>query len=173
MKVFLIHYVSLAAFITATFLILNYLIKDQNFDSMIKRYSWWALASILVFVASSELLLHVLYFPPLGEAGLPDISTLPQYYNKIREQVLKTGFPVLWGILAFAFLFIGMRKPEKDLRIISLFLLAITLVKLFTYDIKHVSELGKIIAFVLLGIVLLVMAFMYQKIKAIILDDEK
>ncbi|HRH12206.1 MAG TPA: hypothetical protein PLU73_11860, partial [Bacteroidia bacterium] len=49
----------------------------------------------------------------------------------------------------------------------------VTLIKLFFYDIKDVSEAGKIVAFILLGLMLLVMSFMYQKIKAILMDDSQ
>ena len=54
----------------------------------------------------------------------------------------------------------------------SLALLAITLVKLFTYDISNASEAGKIIAFIILGLVLLIISFMYQKIKALLIDEK-
>ena len=53
----------------------------------------------------------------------------------------------------------------------ALLLLAILLLKLFTYDINDVPKVGKIIAFLILGVVLLIMSFMYQKIKTIILDN--
>ena len=44
---------------------------------------------------------------------------------------------------------------------------------LFIYDIKNVSETGKIIAFILLGVLILVISFVYQKIKVLVIDDEK
>jgi len=50
-------------------------------------------------------------------------------------------------------------------------LLGITIVKLFLYDIKNVSETGKIIAFILLGVLVLVISFVYQKIKKLVVDE--
>jgi uncharacterized membrane protein len=79
----------------------------------------------------------------------------------------------MWSLLAFMFLFIGMKNYNKTFRLVSLILIAITLLKLFTYDIKDASEAGKIIAFIILGVVLLIISFMYQKIKALLLDDAK
>jgi uncharacterized membrane protein len=93
--------------------------------------------------------------------------------STVETHTVKIGFPILWGILAFIFLFIGMKKSNKTFRIISLLLIAIILLKLFTYDIKDASEAGKIIAFIILGVVLLIISFMYQKIKALLLDDTK
>ena len=42
---------------------------------------------------------------------------------------------------------------------------------ILTYDIKDASEAGKIVAFIILGVVLLIISFMYQKIKALLIDD--
>jgi len=55
----------------------------------------------------------------------------------------------------------------------SLILLSITLLKLFIYDIRGISEGGKIAAFIGLGVLLLTVSFMYQKVKDLILNDEK
>jgi cbb3-type cytochrome oxidase subunit 3 len=39
------------------------------------------------------------------------------------------------------------------------------------YDIKNVSETGKIIAFILLGVLILVISFVYQKIRKLVVDE--
>jgi uncharacterized membrane protein len=90
----------------------------------------------------------------------------------VKESIIKTGFPILWSLIAFGFLFLGIKKSNKEMRIFSLILLTITLVKLFAYDISNVSQAGKIISFIVLGIVLLVISFMYQKIKKVLFEDE-
>jgi uncharacterized membrane protein len=100
------------------------------------------------------------------------IRKLEEYETALRH-VIKIGFPILWGLLAFVYLFIGLKKRVKMLRIIGLVLMAITLIKLFVYDIKQTSEAGKIIEFCILGVVLLVISFMYQKIKALLKDDKE
>ena len=64
-----------------------------------------------------------------------------------------------------------MKKQNKTLRVVALVLLGLTLLKLFTFDIKDASEAGKIVAFIILGVVLLIISFMYQKIKALLIDD--
>jgi uncharacterized membrane protein len=50
-------------------------------------------------------------------------------------------------------------------------LFTLVLIKLFVFDIRGVSEGGKIAAFISLGVLLLVVSFMYQKLKKIIIDD--
>jgi uncharacterized membrane protein len=69
-------------------------------------------------------------------------------------------------------MWLGMRHKFKPLRIISLALFGLCLLKLFLFDIRNVSEGGKIAAFILLGILLLVVSFMYQKLKKMIIDDK-
>jgi uncharacterized membrane protein len=49
--------------------------------------------------------------------------------------------------------------------------LGVTVLKLFLYDINNVSETGKIIAFILLGVLILIISFVYQKIKKLIVDE--
>lgn len=90
----------------------------------------------------------------------------------VLQQTQKFGYAVLWGVIAFVYMIIGMQKKDRITRIIALSILLITLLKLFILDIQGINEVGKIIAFILLGVLLLVMSFMYQKIKKIVFDDD-
>jgi uncharacterized membrane protein len=65
-----------------------------------------------------------------------------------------------------------MRYKFRPLRIFSLALFLITLLKLFLFDIRDIPIAGKIAAFFCLGVLLLVVSFMYQRLKKIIIDNE-
>jgi uncharacterized membrane protein len=149
----------------------------------------WPMAVLLVFIASSELLLHSLVITnvPITDAVLKASKEFNQYnvYNNLsglRAELaqqniehtsaitVKSGFPILWGLIAFVFLILGIKRQNKTLRIIALSLLGLTIVKLFVYDIRNVSETGKIIAFILLGVLILIISFVYQKIKVLVTD---
>jgi uncharacterized membrane protein len=69
-------------------------------------------------------------------------------------------------------MWLGMKKNFRPLRIISLSLFTVTLLKLFFYDIINIPPGGKIAAFILLGVLLLVISFMYQRLKKIIIDNK-
>ncbi|HEX2630647.1 MAG TPA: DUF2339 domain-containing protein [Chitinophagaceae bacterium] len=84
----------------------------------------------------------------------------------------KAGLTILWAVCSFALMWIGMKKGIKTARIISLTLFTITLVKLFAYDIRNIPPGGKIAAFILLGVLLLAVSFMYQRLKKIIMDND-
>jgi hypothetical protein len=85
----------------------------------------------------------------------------------------KVGFSVLWGVYALALVGRGIWRKRKVLRLLGIALFGITLVKLFVFDLGDISKLGKIIAFVGLGVLLLVISFLYQKFKDVILGEDE
>ncbi len=105
-------------------------------------------------------------------ADLDTIGLLITKNIDILQDTQKTGYTILWGVSSFILMILGMKLKKQTLRIFSLALFAITLIKLFVYDISNISEGGKIIAFILLGVLLLVISFMYQKVKKLVADDE-
>ena len=60
---------------------------------------------------------------------------------------------------------LGIWKGKKHLRIGAIALFTITLVKLFFYDISLLGTIAKTIVFVVLGILLLIISFLYNKYK--------
>lgn len=123
-------------------------------------YSWFYV-SFFVFLASVELDNIVL----LAVGSVDNM-------DHVISQNHKIGFPILWGITSFLLIAIGLKWKLRHLRIISLALFAVTLVKLFAVDIRGISEGGKIAAFISLGILLLTVSFMYQRLKKILLADD-
>ncbi len=93
--------------------------------------------------------------------------------DRIQEVYIKTGLPIVWGLGSFCFMWLGMKHTFRPLRIISLTLFLLTLLKLFIFDIRNIPATGKIAAFFSLGVLLLVVSFMYQRLKKIIIADEK
>ena len=91
----------------------------------------------------------------------------------LQRVYVKTGLPILWGLCSFVFMWLGMRHKFQSLRILSLVLFSLTLLKLFLFDIRNIPVAGKIAAFFCLGVLLLVVSFMYQRLKKIIIEDEE
>ncbi|MBK0403871.1 DUF2339 domain-containing protein [Adhaeribacter sp. BT258] len=174
---FWFHYLSLALLVVLLYFIYrNRFVLEEHWPKMTKVLVW-GLSLVIVFVASSELLYHVLYFnlPFANASGLKGDQFAADkfaYFYELQHQTYKVGFPILWGICAFTFMFIGLKKKNKQLRIVALSLFAITLLKLFLFDIRGISEGGKIAAFICLGVLLLIISFMYQNLKKLILADE-
>ena len=85
----------------------------------------------------------------------------------------KAGLTIVWAVASFLMIWLGMKYSYKPLRITALVLFGCTLIKLFLFDIQDIAPGGKIVAFILLGALLLVISFMYQRLKNIIIDDAK
>lgn len=83
----------------------------------------------------------------------------------------KLGLSILWGFYALILIGIGIWKRMKHLRVGAILLFAITLIKLFFYDISHLDTVAKTIVFVSLGVLLLIISFLYNKYKFLIADQ--
>ncbi|HMQ61169.1 MAG TPA: DUF2339 domain-containing protein [Flavilitoribacter sp.] len=86
-------------------------------------------------------------------------------------QSYKLGLSILWGIYSLLLIVLGIWRRKGYLRITAIALFGITLLKLFLYDIAHLSTIGKTIIFVSLGVLLLVISFLYNKYKNTIFDE--
>ncbi len=171
-----LHMLSLVLVIALWYLVYNTNKKQKVFSIFNYKLAIWCAAFILVAITSTEVILQGLHI--LGVSA-DDLQLSEQYgatyefISSAKNKIIKTGLPVLWGILAFILLLWGIKKRIKQLRIIALALLGLTIVKLFVYDISNVSETGKIIAFILLGVLILIISFVYQKIKVLVIDENK
>jgi hypothetical protein len=159
---FLFHYLTAAFVIGILFLIWRSYTKLYGNKSAMSIISLWFGVFVFLFVGSAE---------------LDHIAVLTQVdiNHSIKAMLLqsrKIGYPIFWGLTSFALMFLGMKNKNQMLRIISLSVFAITLIKLFAWDIRGINEGGKVIAFISLGILLLVISFMYQKLKRLILEDD-
>jgi len=127
-----------------------------------KLFTWLAGGLAVLFLSfEGQLLVNALFY------------SRENPFEELERVYVKTGLPILWGLCSFVFMWMGMRYKFKTLRIISLCLFALTLLKLFLFDIRNIPVAGKIAAFFSLGVLLLVVSFMYQRLKKIIIEDEE
>ena len=184
------HYIILACLIYYVTILANQILNKAHIDFLKSKIAVWILVFCGVYILSNELIVHQMFFvePQIildqiySDAIGSDLDRVTFSSNElyvqgklniIKVQVIKIGYPILWGILSFALLIFGIKKQWKQLRIIALSLLGLTIVKLFLYDINNVSETGKIIAFILLGVLILIISFVYQKIKKLVVDESQ
>ena len=126
-------------------------IKSDSFD--LNEAFDILLYSTLIWIASSELIAWM------------DITKSAQSY--------KLGLSILWGVYALFLIALGIWKKKKHLRIGAIVLFAVTLVKLFFYDISDLDTIAKTIVFVSLGILLLIISFLYNKYKHLIAAENE
>lgn len=162
MGLFLWHYcmpllAMVAAFMIVSFVNKNFRRTDVQFNIMA-----WGITTIIVFTLSAEVV--NIWITQTYEVGF-DIHGLATKPNKV-------ALPIIWSICSLLLMLLGMRHRIKTLRIISLALFSLTILKLFVYDISNVGQGGKIAAFIILGVILLIVSFMYQKIKGLFVDND-
>ncbi len=117
------------------------------------------------FKIGFDLLLHISILWILSSELIHwmDIAEFSQSY--------KLGLSILWGVYSLFLIAFGIWKNKKLLRIGAIAIFAITLIKLFFYDISHLDTIAKTIVFVSLGVLLLIISFLYNKYKHIISNE--
>lgn len=90
-----------------------------------------------------------------------------------NEVNFSTTFSLSLGIAAFILMCIGMRYHSKEIRIVSLAEFGIVIGKLILNDVWAMPALGKIIVFISLGALLLILSFLYQKLKDALFNEKE
>jgi hypothetical protein len=160
---FALHFFNTALIITLVFLVRKLIVSSSAFDNLIKTGYTWMMCIVLVFAGSSELdhFFVINLYSSSGDMG-----------GHALDLSHRIGYPIFWGLFSLVVMVIGMRRRNRQLRIISLSLFFITVIKLISLGLYGDSEAGKIIAFISSGVILLVVAFMYQKLKKLFVEDE-
>ena len=87
-------------------------------------------------------------------------------------QDFSAGLSLSLTTVGIAQMVAGMRMHRKDLRIISLVTLGLVIGKLVIYDLWKMPAVGKIVTFIFIGVALLVLSFMYQRLKNVLFDND-
>ena len=145
-----IRYVSFAFVVLTLFACYKY-IRQEFMKIDLKMAFDILLYTTILWIASSELI-HLL-----------DIANSTQSY--------KLGLSILWGVYSLLLISLGIWKNKKHLRIGAIAIFSVTLIKLFFYDISHLNTISKTIVFLSLGILLLIISFLYNKFKHKITDE--
>ncbi|HNR75411.1 MAG TPA: DUF2339 domain-containing protein, partial [Cyclobacteriaceae bacterium] len=131
-------------FIDATLFIIYRVVKNENKPSLFKLERLFFHFTLLT-ILSSELLTWL---------------TLAQVLDGSR-----LALSILWGTYALYLIIWGLFKDFPFLRMAGIGLFGITLAKLFLYDLTGMSTIGKTIVLMILGVLLLIASFIYNKRK--------
>ncbi|MCE3296959.1 MAG: hypothetical protein K0R65_2673 [Crocinitomicaceae bacterium] len=127
--------------------------KKQFTDRFFRIFSEYFLHVVIIWILSAELVNWMYVFN--------------------SKQAYKLWLSILWGVYSLFLIVIGIRDKKAYLRIGAISLFGVTLVKLFLYDLDRLSTLGKTVLFIILGVILLVISFLYNKYKNILFDEEE
>ncbi len=87
---------------------------------------------------------------------------------EIVESVTSLVLGLLWALYAAALIVLGIVRRSRWVRIAGLGLLAIPVIKLFTFDAFQLEQEYRVAAFIGLGFILLIGGFLYQRYRRII-----
>jgi hypothetical protein len=139
-----IRYIILLAIIPLVYLNRQHIRLDL-FNSTIKRGEFILFHLFTLILLSSEVV-HWLELAGVNES-------------------FKLWLSILWGIYALFMIVYGLQKNDKPLRTLAIVLFGITLIKLFFYDMADMTTIAKTIVMIILGVLLLISSFLYNKVK--------
>ncbi|MFM8911523.1 MAG: DUF2339 domain-containing protein [Flammeovirgaceae bacterium] len=84
--------------------------------------------------------------------------------NRVNEGV-QLALSILWGVYALYLIVWGFAKDQKHLRIAGIVLFGITVSKLLLIDLREMGTIARTLVLMILGILLLVASFIYNKRK--------
>jgi len=126
-------------------------VRQEFIDYKLEKAYSLILHTVILWILSSELITWIDFFK--------------------SDQAYKLGLSLLWGGYALLLIVLGIWKKQQHLRIGAIVLFSGTLLKLFFYDLKDMGTISRTIVFVTLGILLLIISFLYNKYKHIIWND--
>jgi hypothetical protein len=111
---------------------------------------WW-IAGVLTVYGLSLLILEL--FLRISNAGL-----------QTEFQRGHTAVSAFWGVLGLTLLYVGLKRHWRLVRVAGLAFFAISLAKIFLYDLPSLSSITRALSFLAVGAVLLLGGFFYQRL---------
>jgi uncharacterized membrane protein len=139
-----IRYVGFAIAAFSMFIMHQFLKNQMKWNSM-KIITEYILHTVIVWVVSAEI---VNWMHTFGS-----------------NQAYKLALSIFAGFYSLFLISLGIWKNKIYLRIGAFALFGITLIKLFFYDIAQLNTIFKTVIFISLGLLLLVISFLYNKYK--------
>jgi hypothetical protein len=104
-----------------------------------------------------------LYELPQGETTLTRIAEL--------ENGKQLSISLVWLVYAIALMAAGLVRHARTVRVAALGLAVLAVAKIFLYDLSFLTTPYRIGSFIGLGVVLMLVSFLYQRFKHIILEE--
>ena len=155
---------------------------DVNFNYILVRYLLWgsvAFALWAIFKNTKSIIentkFHIFLEMVIHISILNFLSNELVTWMDIAgyQDIFKLGLSILWSVYSLLLVSLGIYKKKKYLRISALVLFGVTLAKLFLYDISNLSTISKTVVLIVLGLLLLIISFLYNKFKDKISDETK
>lgn len=146
------YWIHLIYLVPLLYLIIKLIPKSE----FLKQKTGYWIVSLTCILSVSFELYRIYIFSNSGSSKI---------INQLQEHFSILYLPIIWAILSCVFIFAGLKKNILELQKIGFSLLSITILKLYLYDVWQMDNVSRIIAFIILGIILLLSSFLFQKFK--------
>ncbi|HEX3030972.1 MAG TPA: DUF2339 domain-containing protein, partial [Bacillota bacterium] len=165
--------ISIAAFFLAAYI---YYI-NRNKAANVEKHAHSTLSVVanllLLLLLSSEI---AYYFDSLTLLSTPK-DGYPELGHGVNEQAKQLTLSAIWAIYSIVLVALGILKKVKSIRLFAMILFGITIFKVFLFDLSSLDTIYRILSFIILGVILILVSFLYQvfkdRISGIIEDDKK
>lgn len=120
--------------------------------------SYWVVALAFITAVSAELY-HIYLI--INANGISEVAKLGKHFRILY-------LPIIWAVLASILIYRGLKTNTTEYTKIGFVLIAFMILKLYTYDVWEMDNVSRIVAFIILGIILLLSSFLFQRLKNII-----
>jgi len=143
----------------------SYLLWRQRESLAEQEGKAWSVYPVFLVVANF-LTVWLLSAELWGHFSKQLVTLTGEEYRTMSSALLNSrnlSLTVLWAVYAIAVMAIGIVRRSRLVRLVGLGLLAVPIVKLFAYDVFALEQMYRIIAFIGLGVLLLIGAYLYQR----------
>lgn len=142
----------------ALLLWMEYRYRNEDLLKPLRPANTWLFHIALLVLLSSELTDVMARLHPDNTAHYKTVS-------------YRMGYTVLWGLYSMLLIVYGIVRQKKLLRIIAISLFGATILKL-AVDALSMPRGYQLIVFITIGVILLIVSFMYQKFKPLLFGND-
>lgn len=125
---------------------------------------WRSVAALLVFASACRLARKLWPADPmLAAAPVVAWSTVVGITAWVTWHHTLPNLTIAWSLLAFAFFAAGLALRDRQYRLGGLALLGLSVARVFFVDVWAFDALWRILSFIVLGVVLLVIGYAYNR----------
>lgn len=122
------------------------------------KLSYWLISVTFITALSFELYnIYIL----LNAENISGMKVLSKHFGLLY-------LSIIWAVLSSVLIYKGLKNNIPEYSKIGFALIAVTILKLYLYDVWEMDNISRIIAFIILGIILLLSSFLFQRLKKII-----
>lgn len=108
------------------------------------------------------------YFYLKIEQQASGYDVMSMLYKKTWKNQQQLSISFTWLAYSMLLMVIGIYRKRLNVRVLSIVLFGLTIAKVFFYDLSYLDTLHRIISFIGLGVILILVSYLYQRYKDVI-----